>query len=136
MYHPYPGDHTQLVTLGAGCHARVHRTRILGRWLPEILVDLWREWHPDDIEQIRLPIEMSAGVVGQAAPKKEICTLAPADGGYTNQCLGHGPAAAMRWNNAPLEGHVNRLKMIKRQMYGRAGFHLLKARVLPWKSSA
>jgi transposase len=42
------------------------------------------------------------------------------------------PAVAMRWNNGPLEGHVNRLKMIKRQMYGRAGFHLLKARVLPW----
>jgi transposase len=45
------------------------------------------------------------------------------------------PAVAMRWNNGPLEGPVNRLKMIKRQMYGRAGFHLLKARVLPWKSS-
>jgi transposase len=45
------------------------------------------------------------------------------------------PAVAMRWNNGPLEGRVNRLKMIKRQMDGRAGFHLLKARVLPLKSS-
>lgn len=35
------------------------------------------------------------------------------------------------WSNGPLEGHINRLKMIKRQMYGRAGFELLKARVLP-----
>ena len=35
------------------------------------------------------------------------------------------------WSNGPLEGHINRLKMIKRQMYGRAGFALLKARVLP-----
>src|SRR4029453_8280803 len=26
------------------------------------------------------------------------------------------------------EGHINRLKVIKRQMYGRAGFELLKAR--------
>jgi transposase len=34
------------------------------------------------------------------------------------------------WSNGPLEGHINRLKMIKRQMYGRAGFTLLKARVL------
>jgi DNA replication protein DnaC len=33
------------------------------------------------------------------------------------------------WNNGPVEGHVNRLKLIKRQMYGRAGFRLLKARV-------
>jgi transposase len=35
------------------------------------------------------------------------------------------------WSNGPLEGHINRLKTIKRQMYGRAGFTLLKARVLP-----
>ena len=36
------------------------------------------------------------------------------------------------WNNGAIEGHINRLKAIKRQMYGRAGFELLKARVLPW----
>jgi transposase len=36
------------------------------------------------------------------------------------------------WSNGPIEGHINRLKAIKRQMYGRAGFELLKARVLPW----
>jgi hypothetical protein len=35
------------------------------------------------------------------------------------------------WNNGPVEGQINRLKVIKRQMYGRAGFELLKARVLP-----
>jgi transposase len=34
------------------------------------------------------------------------------------------------WSNGPVEGHVNRLKAIKRQMYGRAGFLLLRARVL------
>jgi transposase len=41
-------------------------------------------------------------------------------------------AAALteRWSNGPVEGHVNRLKMIKRQMYERAGFRLLRARVL------
>ncbi len=40
------------------------------------------------------------------------------------------------WSNGPIEGHINRLKAIKRQMYGRAGFELLKARVLPWDSGA
>jgi transposase len=40
------------------------------------------------------------------------------------------------WSNGPVEGHINRLKMIKRQMYGRAGFSLLKARVLPFEESA
>jgi transposase len=35
------------------------------------------------------------------------------------------------WSNGQVEGQVNRLKTIKRQMYGRAGFELLRARVLP-----
>lgn len=33
------------------------------------------------------------------------------------------------WSNGPVEGHVNRLKLIKRQMFGRAGWALLRARV-------
>jgi transposase len=36
------------------------------------------------------------------------------------------------WSNGQVEGQVNRLKTIKRQMYGRAGFELLRARVLPY----
>ena len=39
-------------------------------------------------------------------------------------------AVTTRGSNGPVEGHVNRLKTIKRQMYGRAGFALLKARVV------
>jgi transposase len=39
-------------------------------------------------------------------------------------------AVTQTWSNGPVEGHVNRLKTIKRQMYGRAGFVLLRARVL------
>jgi transposase len=38
-------------------------------------------------------------------------------------------AMAEPWSNGPVEGQVNRLKLIKRQMYGRAGFELLRARV-------
>lgn len=34
------------------------------------------------------------------------------------------------WSNGQTEGHVNRLKMIKRQMYGRARFDLLRIRFL------
>ncbi|EFF9657869.1 ISL3 family transposase [Escherichia coli] len=34
------------------------------------------------------------------------------------------------WSNGVVEGHVNRLKMLKRQMYGRAGFELLRQRVM------
>ena len=34
------------------------------------------------------------------------------------------------WSTGPVEGQVNRLKLIKRSMYGRAEFDLLKLRVL------
>ncbi|AZP22779.1 ISL3 family transposase [Streptomyces aquilus] len=34
------------------------------------------------------------------------------------------------WSSGVVEGHVNRIKMLKRQMYGRAGFALLRKRVL------
>jgi transposase len=36
------------------------------------------------------------------------------------------------WSNGQVEGQVHRLKLIKRQMYGRAGFVLLRRRVLPF----
>jgi transposase len=36
----------------------------------------------------------------------------------------------MTWNSGVVEGNVNRIKMIKRQMYGRATFPLLRKRVL------
>ncbi|WSN71400.1 transposase [Streptomyces sp. NBC_01361] len=34
------------------------------------------------------------------------------------------------WSSGVVEGHVNRIKMLKRQMFGRAGFGLLRKRVL------
>ena len=34
------------------------------------------------------------------------------------------------WSQGPVEGHVNRLKLIKRSMYGRAKLPLLRQRVL------
>ena len=45
-------------------------------------------------------------------------------------------AAAVRaaltepWSTSPVEGHINRVKTIKRQMYGRANYDLLRQRVL------
>nr|WP_246596728.1 transposase [Streptomyces aurantiacus] len=35
------------------------------------------------------------------------------------------------WSSDVVEGHVNRIKMLKRQMFGRAGFELPRKRVLP-----
>ena len=39
-------------------------------------------------------------------------------------------ALTLPYSSGVVEGHVNRIKMLKRQMYGRASFPLLRARVL------
>jgi transposase len=36
----------------------------------------------------------------------------------------------LAWSNGPVEGQITRLKLLKRQGYGRAGFALLRQRVL------
>ena len=36
----------------------------------------------------------------------------------------------MNWSSGPVEGRVNHIKMVKRQMFGRAGLPLLRKRVL------
>src|SRR3979411_1365035 len=40
------------------------------------------------------------------------------------------------WSNGPVEGQINRLKMLRRQMYGRGGVELLRARLLPLPGSS
>ena len=45
-------------------------------------------------------------------------------------------AVGTRYNNGIVEGHVNRLKMIKRQMYGRASLASLRIRVLHGSKNA
>jgi transposase len=48
-------------------------------------------------------------------------------------------AAAVRnaitevWSNGQVEGQINRLKTLKRAMYGRAGIGLLRARMMSLK---
>jgi transposase len=37
---------------------------------------------------------------------------------------------SLPWSNGPTEGHINRLKCLKRQMYGRAKLDLLRQRLL------
>jgi transposase len=39
-------------------------------------------------------------------------------------------AVTLDWSNGPVEGQINRLKMLKRTMYGRAGLDLLSRRFL------
>lgn len=39
-------------------------------------------------------------------------------------------ALTLAWSNGVTEGHIHRLQLVKRQGYGRAGFSLLRQRVL------
>jgi hypothetical protein len=41
-----------------------------------------------------------------------------------------GPPLSQPWCNGPVEGQINRLKLLKRQAYGRAEFDLPRSRVL------
>jgi hypothetical protein len=45
-------------------------------------------------------------------------------------CKAVRQALSSDWSNGQVEGKVNRLKTNKRQMYGRAGFELLRRRVV------
>jgi transposase len=40
------------------------------------------------------------------------------------------------WSNGQTEGQINRLKMLRRAMYGRAGAALLRARMRPLREIA
>ena len=40
---------------------------------------------------------------------------------------------SQQWNPGAVEGHVNRITMLKRRMFGRAGFEFLRKRVLLYR---
>jgi 5-methylcytosine-specific restriction endonuclease McrA len=58
VHHRRPGfDATDdLITLCTGCHARVHKLLAIRVWLPETLVVLWAEQHPN------APVQMQFGI--------------------------------------------------------------------------
>ena len=45
-------------------------------------------------------------------------------------------AVILPWSSGQVEGQIHRLKLVKRQMYGRAHFKLLRCRVLPYAFGA
>ena len=47
-------------------------------------------------------------------------------GGLRDDCAAVKAGLTLPWSNGPVEGQINRLKMIKRRMFGRANIDLLK----------
>jgi transposase len=65
-----------------------------------------------------------------AAKRGEVAELEGFAQGLSKDYEAVKAALTHEWSNAQVEGQINRLKFIKRQMYGRANFDLLKARFL------
>jgi transposase len=98
------------------------------RW-PELAENVWlvqefrRVLAQDDPAQLQAWVDLS-GEPNVLRPIKQFAKNLRRDWDAVVQ------AVCQPWSNGQVEGQVNRLKMIKRQMYGRADFDLLRARVL------
>jgi transposase len=65
-----------------------------------------------------------------AASRSGVCELRRFASGLWRDYRAVEAAMTSPWSNGQVEGQVNRLKLIKRRMYGRANFDLLRLRVL------
>ena len=74
------------------------------------------------VEQLRPWVEAA-----QASDLKELKSLAE---GIERDYDAVEAALRLPYSTGPVEGNINRLKLIKRSGYGRAGFDLLRLRVL------
>ena len=56
VHHLVPGKSVLnlMISLCPACHAKIHRTRVVVRLMPPLLLKLWRELHPRGHEQATL----------------------------------------------------------------------------------
>ena len=64
------------------------------------------------------------------AQRSEVAEFITFANGITADIGAVRAALEYEWSNGQTEGQVHRLKLIKRQMYGRAKFDLLRKRIL------
>jgi hypothetical protein len=77
IVHHRTGENAEqvLITLCVRCHVRLHRTRALRHWLPEPLLELWRELNPNALTQYQLPLRPATAAAKQRqleSPSKEL----------------------------------------------------------------
>ena len=65
--------------------------------------------------------------LAEASPVRELRSFAA---GLRKDGAAVTAGLTLPYSSSPAEGHVNRIKMIKRQMYGRANPDLLRKRIL------
>jgi transposase len=105
-----------------------------------LLIDRMRAVHPDielaiDLAQsfatlVRQYLEESFDPWLERANTSSLPSLRSFAAGIRRDYAAVRAALSLPWSNGQVEGQVNRLKLIKRQMYGRAKFDLLRLRVL------
>lgn len=106
----------------------------------EELIALLIAQHPDLAEAIKLAQDF-AQIVRQRLPRKLQRWLTVAENSNLTAFRRFAKrlredydavkaGVTMSVSNGPVEGHINRLKMLKRQMYGRAKIDLLERRFL------
>ena len=74
--------------------------------------------------------KQSAEALGDVLAAADATLLAPFVAELRKDTAAVQAALDTPWTTSPAEGQINRIKTIKRSMYGRAGFPLLRARVL------
>ena len=67
----------------------------------------------------------------EAASQSLVASVAS---GVSNDKVSVHAALVQPWSNGQTEGQINRLKLVKRQMYGRAKIDLLQARLKTWRN--
>ncbi|MFD5326839.1 transposase [Streptomyces sp. NPDC127092] len=107
-------EHLQLKTVRTHCPELDALTRHV-RSFATMLTELQGERLPDWLDAVRQDNLPSLHTLAAGIARDRDAVIA----GLT-----------LPWNAGVVEGHVNRIKMLKRQMFGRAGFALLRKRVL------
>jgi transposase len=105
----------------------------------QLAVDRARQAHPDVATAITLAQDFAAIVRGRNADKlDDWLDRATASGLVSLRNFAKSlrqdeavirAALTLAWSNGPVEGHINRLKLLKRQSYGRAKLDLLRIRL-------
>jgi transposase len=67
----------------------------------------------------------------EAAESADILELQAFASGLRKDWAAVSAGVTLAWSSGAVEGHVNRIKMLKRQMYGRANLDLLRVRTQP-----
>jgi transposase len=114
--HLQPGEQAQLAAIRASCP----HIDALARHVASFAEMMTKRTGDRDLESWLTAVEADDG-------QPELRSFAA---GIRNDQQAVANGLTLPWSSGKVEGIVNKIKMLKRQMYGRAGFGLLRTRVI------